>query len=282
MRILRAETLLSVSLAAAAAVATPEEIALSVHPSGAVRVPVGINGHGPFRFLLDTGSGHSTLSRDLADHLALPAVAKVRVSTPAGARTQLVVRVERMTIGDASVEGLLPSLVSLVELRDLEPGVDGVIGQDFLGRFDFTVDYRRKRLLWGAAEPEEERARLPLVRVGDRSLVQLPGLGRTAPVLMVPDSGSGGFVIFERDGRTALTVQDLGEPAAVSALGMRKPARGAVLRELQVGAVTLRNQPAVVLAREGSSAFEGDGLMPLHPFSSVSFNNSKGYLVVRK
>jgi predicted aspartyl protease len=282
MRISRVATLLSGCLSAAAATAAPGEIAVSVLPSGAVRVPVGINGHGPFRLLLDTGSGHSTLSRELSESLALPVVAQVRVSTPAGAGTQLVVRVERMSVGDASVQGLLPSIVSLAELRELEPGVDGVIGQDFLKEFDFTVDYRRMRLLFGAAEAGEERTRVPLVRAGDRPLVQLPGLGPRAPVLMVPDSGSAGFVIFERDGLTAVSVEDLGEPAVVSALGMRQAARGAVLRELQVGGITLRNQPAVVVAREGSSAIEPDGLMPLHGFSSVSFNNSQGYLVVRK
>ena len=63
---------------------------------------------------------------------------------------------------------------------------------------------------------------------------------------------------------------------------MRRAARGAVLRELQVGAVTLRDQPAVVLVREDSSAVEADGLMPLHAFSRVSFNHSEGYLVVTK
>jgi hypothetical protein len=51
---------------------------------------------------------------------------------------------------------------------------------------------------------------------------------------------------------------------------------------MRVGAVTLRNQPAVVLEREGSNLAEGDGLLPLHRFSSVSFNNREGYLVVRK
>ena len=281
MLFLRIATLLSTALSTAGVAATPEEIVLSLRPSGAVRVPVGINGRGPFSFLLDTGSSHSTLSSELVDRLALPVVAKARVSTPAGVQMQLVVRLEHIAIGNASVEGLMPSVVSLAELRELEPGVDGVIGQDFLKVFDYTLDFRRKRLLW-TAELGEEHVRLPLIRAGNRSLVQLPGRGRDAPVLMVPDSGSEGFVIFERNGRTAVIVDYPDQLVGVSALGMRQIARGAVLRELQVGAVTLRNQPAVVLVREGSSAVEPDGLMPLHPFSSVSFNNREGYLVVGK
>lgn len=279
MRILTVASLLSVVLSTTRVAATPEPIAVSLAPSGAVRVPARINGRGSFIFLLDTGSSHSTLSRELVNRLALPVVARVRVSTPAGVQMQPVVRLEHIAIGNAGVEGLMPSVVSLAELREMEPGVDGVIGQDFLGSFDFTIDYRRKRLLW-TAEPGDEQARLPLIRAGSRSLVQLPGGGRGAPVLMVPDSGSEGFVFFERNGRTVVKLDDPNQRVEVSALGMRRAARGAVLRELHVGSVTLRNQPAVVLVREDSSAGEPDGLMPLHAFSRVSFNHSEGYLVV--
>jgi hypothetical protein len=38
----------------------------------------------------------------------------------------------------------------------------------------------------------------------------------------------------------------------------------------------------VVLERGGARTLEGDGLMPLHQFSCVSFNNSEGFMVVRR
>ena len=279
MCLLRIAAVLSVALQAARLGAAPDEIELSPQPSGAIKAPVSVNGRGGFGFLLDTGSSHSTLSRELADRLALPLIAKARVLTPAGVQVQPVVRLERIAIGNACVEGLMPSVVSLAELSQLEPGVDGVIGQDFLSAFDYTIDYRRKRLLW-TAEAADEHLRLPLIRVGNRSLVRLPSVGGGAPILMVPDSGSEAFVLFERNGRTALDV-DAYTFASVSALGMRRAGRAAILRRLQIGEVTLRNQPAVVVARDASSTVEPDGLMPLHPFGSVSFNNSEGYLVVR-
>jgi hypothetical protein len=273
--------LISLALPSAEAAVTPEEVALSVRRSGAVLAPVVIDGQGPFTFLLDTGSSHSVVGSELAERLALPAVAKARVLTPAGAQMGLVVRVERMSVGSASVEGLMPSVVSIAGLRQLEKGVDGVIGLDFLSAFNYTVDYRRKRLLWTAAS-EPEQVRLPLVRVGERSLVQLPSGNGRESVLMVPDSGSEGFVIFERDGRTAVAVDYLDHAVGVSGLALQQAARGGVLRELRVGGVTLRNQPAVVLRAEGTSATRGDGLLPLHQFSSVSFHNAEGYMVVRR
>ena len=89
-------------------------------------------------------------------------------------------------------------------------------------------------------------------------------------------------MIFERDGRTAVRVESTSEGFGVSGLASRQPGRGARLRELKVGGVTLRNQPAVVLERRGARTVEGDGLLPLHPFSSVSFSNSEGFMVVRR
>jgi predicted aspartyl protease len=281
MRSLRTAALLSLALPTAGAAATPEEIILSLRSSGAVRLPVGINGAGPFTFLLDTGSSHTIVSSELVARLGLPVVAQARVVTPAGVEMGRVVRVDNLSIGGASADGLTPSVVSLAQLRERESGVDGIIGQDLLSAFDFTVDYRRKRLRF-TAEAEYPHVRLPLVRSGDRSLVQLPGHPGDAPVLMVPDTGTEGFVIFERNGRTAVRVEPIGQHFGVSGLASQRVGRGALLRELRVGGVTLRNQPAVVLERGGARTLEGDGLMPLHQFSSVSFNNSEGFMVVRR
>jgi predicted aspartyl protease len=281
MRIVRLAAHVSLLTLAAGVAARPEEVALEVRRSGTVLVPVEINGLGPFKCLLDTGSSHTVVGSDLAERLALPAVARTRVLTPAGAQVALVVKLQRIAVGSSSVEGLMPSVVRLAQLRDAEPGVEGVLGQDFLSLFDYTVDYRRKQLLW-TAEPADGDVRLPLVRAGDRRLVQLPGDGRNGPALMVPDSGSEGLVIFEREGRTAVRVDETSQPVGVSGLAAQRLGRGGTVRELRVGTVTLRHQPAVVLPRDGSRAIEGDGLLPLHPFSAVSFNNSHAYIVVRR
>ena len=88
--------------------------------------------------------------------------------------------------------------------------------------------------------------------------------------------------MFERNGRTAVMLDYVEQLVGVSAPGLRQVGRGAVLRELRVGTVTLRNQPAVVVKGSGSNAVEGDGLLPLHRFSSVAFNNTEGWIAVTK
>ncbi|HET8644347.1 MAG TPA: aspartyl protease family protein [Vicinamibacteria bacterium] len=280
MRTLTLAVLASVVLPAAGAAAAPEEVVLSLSGSRALRVPVHVNGRGPFTFLLDTGASHGTVSGELAERLALPVVAQVRVVTTAGPRMRQVVRVERMAIGSATGSGLMPSVVPTAQLRALEPGIDGIIGQDFLSAFDYTLDYRRRRLRWSAG-PEEGLARLPLVHAAGRALVRLAGDGGRGPVLMVPDSGSEGLVLFARHGRPPVPVDEAARRVAVEAVGASRPGRGALLRELRVGGVTLRNEPAVIVEGGGDQAVEGDGLLPLHHFSRVSISNSEGFMTVR-
>lgn len=265
-----------------ATAASQEEVVFSTGPAGVVLVPVVIDGRGPFRFVLDTGSSHSTISRELAVRLALPAVAQTSVTTMAGSEPCLVVLARSMTIGGATRENLTPSVTPAARLRAVERGIDGIVGQDFLLSLNYTVDYRRKRLRWTADPHEEGQARVPLVREADRLLVRLPGSRGRGSILMVPDSGSEGFIIFEREGRTPVAVDYTSDLVEVAVLDGRQVGRGAVLRELEVGAVTLRNQRALVVARKGPRGIEGDGLMPLHQFSSVSFNNDEGYLIVRR
>lgn len=250
-------------------------VELRIRRSGAVLVPVQVDGRGPFTFLLDTGSSHTVVSDALAERLAAPAGVSSRTLAT-------VVALRGVSVGTARAESLAPSVVSLARLREREPGVDGILGLDFLSRFDFTVDYRARRLLWTAGGESADAVRVPLVRAGERSLVELPASGPREAARLVPDTGSEAFVIFERGGRTAVDVEEVGAPAEVSGLASRRGAREAVLRELRLGGITLRNQRAVVLARNGPREVEGDGLLPLHPFSRVSFSHSGGWLQVKR
>jgi hypothetical protein len=168
-------------------------------------------------------------------------------------------------------------------LNAIIPGIDGVIGQDFLSKFNYTLDYRKKRLTW-TPEAADARTdtRLALIEESGRFLVELPSDQKHAAALrLVPDSGAEGFVIFERDGRTAVALQLAEGETGVVSLNGRSHARATVLRELHVGDATVRNQRAVILWRDRTDMAEGDGLLPLHIFSSVSFNSQERYFVAR-
>src|SRR5580700_8760108 len=95
--------------------------------------------------------------------------------TPTGTQTQLVVRLGRISIGSALSSDLLASVIPGEQLRAAMPGVDGIIGQDFLSAFNYTLDYRKHRLLWTVESADaSDEIRLPLVPQEGRFLVELP------------------------------------------------------------------------------------------------------------
>jgi predicted aspartyl protease len=269
-------------LAAKPVAAGPTQVAVHIDESGAVVVPVHINGSGPYHFLLDTGSSHSVVSQSLAEQLALHFVAKTSVLTSTGREWRPVVRLDKTTIGGLESDGLLASVTSSSDLEVIAQGIDGIIGQDFLFAFNYTLDYRRHRLVWSEGECDAGDVRLPLIAKGGRYLVQIGETDSATHMLLVPDSGASGFVAYERDGRTKLAVKSGSGMTAVHSLSGGQHVRTMMLRQLQLGSLVLREQPVAVLARDRDDDVEGDGLLPLHLFASVSFNAREQCLVLRR
>jgi hypothetical protein len=117
-----------------------------------VLVPVKINGHGPYEFVLDTGASSSTISRSLMRRLHLPrtgGTAHVRGVT--GDTVVPLVTVSRWTLGGQRLHGR--SLPVLDLGGDFGGGqVSGLLGSDELRRFGAVrLDYAHERLILHAA-----------------------------------------------------------------------------------------------------------------------------------
>ena len=252
-----------------------DAIAFDADEDGAVVVPVRIDGAGLFQFFLDTGSSHSAIGDVLASRLGLRALAKAEILSAAGQVMRPVVRLGRTTVGAAARDGILASVLPAGELEPLGGGVDGVLGQDFLSGFDYTLDYRHGRLTWNAgAAFDKPAARLALTPDAGRFLVELPQGARRRVVRLVPDSGSAALVIFERAGRerTVLPLVHGEGQARMSGIAGQRTVDRAVVTVLRVGDVMLRDEPAVVVDGAPSGGAQADGLLPLHRFARVSFN----------
>jgi hypothetical protein len=247
---------------------------------GGVIVPVFTGGRGPWRFLVDTGAEASTVSDALARRLDLAPVAQVRVLTPAGVETRPVVSLSGVSVGDAAAETVLASVAGPDRLRIDGRDADGILGQDFLSRFDFTIDYRRRILAFGPAAAGGNDVRLALHRDAGRLLVDLPQPGDAPALRFVPDSGTSALVVFERSTPSSLAMERLDGRAAVESLsGASRAVEMRRVPRLRVGSATLRDQVAAVVPRPEETAAEGDGLLPLHHFASVTFE--KEALIVR-
>jgi predicted aspartyl protease len=108
-----------------------------------ISLPVFVNGRGPFPFFLDTGASRTTLSFALARKLGIIAIGN-RSGTGAGGRIKMFsATVDSLAVGKASISDAAVSVGDF--LSDFGSVIDtkfyGIIGNDFLSRFEVTIDY---------------------------------------------------------------------------------------------------------------------------------------------
>jgi predicted aspartyl protease len=108
-----------------------------------VYVPMRVNGHGPYEFVLDTGSSNSSVDRSLVRRLGLPHTGQQHpVQGVTGSGMVPIVKVHRWTLGGLPMHGTSLSVV------DLGIGVGGLLGSDELCRFgNVVLDFRHKKVI---------------------------------------------------------------------------------------------------------------------------------------
>jgi Aspartyl protease len=245
---------------------------------GSIVVPVTIGGTGRYRFVLDTGSSRTVISSRLWKALRNPVVAKTLMVTPAGREEAYVVRLRGVAVGGGAGVDVNAAVIPADHYAAGQQ-IDGLIGQDVLAAAIYTIDYRAHALVWHAADDALPGVRLPLLVRDNRVLVSLAQRdGDPNPLKLVPDSGSDCLVLFAhaRD-KVRFTSLDVGVLTSMSAVRL---VRRVEVEGLMIGNTRLLKPPAVILSSD-EAAEMGDGLLPLHVFSRVTFNVGDGYLIVQ-
>jgi len=107
-------------------------------------VPVTINGHGPYRFLLDTGASNTILSAAVADSLKIPQRRRGMILTAGGNVDVSVRTIRTVNVGTAQLENIDIAVGDFDLMKKLH--VDGLLGGDYLRRFKVDIDYDGKVL----------------------------------------------------------------------------------------------------------------------------------------
>jgi predicted aspartyl protease len=163
-------------------------------PEPLVLVDATLNGTGPFRFLIDTGS--STVS--IATHVA--EMSGVVVQSPdlagysgvGGDYTFRNGRVRSLEVAGREVQELSVSVAPLGDLAEtVGTAVDGILGYPFLSRFRLTIDYAASEIELGESGAAAPHAIGFELRKGFAPVVIVPTLvGDTGPLSFVLDTGS--------------------------------------------------------------------------------------------
>ena len=203
-----------------------------------------LNGQGPFRFLLDTGAQTNQMEEALARKLGLAPSYQVVLATASGATRVPGGRVSEVALGEASAANQEFLFTNMDGVHALSPEIQGVLGQEFLSRFDYLLDFRGRRLVFGASVPDG--ARMPVLDSGTEALILFHAPARAAP------------------GGTLQTASGTGAVPMV---------RGATMR---IGERTYR--PAMAAVATNAPCPE-DGLLPASLFGAIFISNSAHYVI---
>jgi len=160
-------------------------------------VMVMVNGKGPFRFVVDTGTGGQALvTPELADTLGLPAAGRAHLNDPSGlgGKSAPVVLIESLEV--AGVEFRAVKAVRHV-LNGEDGACDGLLGFTLFRDYLLTLDYpnRRMTLNAGALAPDGENSVLPF-RMPDGVPIAAMRIG-TLRIEALLDSGGDGLSLPE-------------------------------------------------------------------------------------
>ncbi|MDE3199113.1 MAG: retropepsin-like domain-containing protein [Acidobacteriota bacterium] len=249
-------------LLAIAALPLMSAVKLEVREGRAFANGVFVNGHGPYRFLIDTGTNMNLIETGLARKIGMEATFQDFVDSALG-KTQMPGNDGNVVeLGSVRAENQRFQFSKLESLHAVWPDVQGVLGQAFLASFDYLLDLRHKTLEFGKQERAGNRVQFRLLNGRSALATNLGDL--------VVDSGAAKLLLFgvgpgDREQVPMLTLtgsENVGMVSRRLAIDGRDVWRGSAV------ALPGRSEPGIA------------GLMPISLFKSVYICNSEGYVVL--
>jgi hypothetical protein len=220
-----------------------------------------VDGHGPFRFLVDTGANVNLIDSDLARKIGMKATFNVELASSSG-KTSLPGS-DRIQVTLASIEASEQKFLftDLGAVHKLDPDVRGVLGQWFLCHFDYLLDLSAKRLEFGKLERNGTRARFAVVNA--RTVVST-SLGD-----LVLDSAAARVILFGVE-------SDRSDRSIVKTF-TGSQASGTAFRKLVIEGRNVWHGDAVTMPSRTEPGIAG--LLPLSLFKAIYVCNSEGYVI---
>jgi predicted aspartyl protease len=225
-----------------------QQLKFRTDPNLRMTVPVRLSDRGPFRFLVDTGSDRTAISRDVAARLNLPVGPIARLHSVTGVSDVETTTVPRLQFGS--------KVMSRVEAPLLEAeniGADGILGVDSLGSQRVLFDFKAGTMAIVSARESHSHEPGTIVvrgRLKNGRLVLTRARADDRPVTVVLDTGSQlsiGNEQLRRRLEKSGKIRNSGKVELQSVTGEILVGDYAFIETLEVGGIGLRNL-AVVFA----------------------------------
>lgn len=257
------------------------------YPNFSPVVQVYLNDSGPYLFLLDTGSGRTMISLEILKQLKAPYQRRQNLITASGVSSVECYRVEVLRVGSKISREIDVLGVPMGEGEKIP--LAGLLGQDFLGQYDYIIDYGHRRLIF--EDGNEFKAFLDngidvyeIQRYAQLMLIMLPPQSlRKKPFLLVLDSGITWLTIFSQTPNAYgldLNYRSL-EPEFLSTILGHDVGLGGVVRCLRFKGSKLKNQKVFITrASQINHILIEDGLLPTSFFQSLYVCNSRNLIAL--
>jgi predicted aspartyl protease len=286
--------LLSSCIASAAQSAVPDPAANSVLPVRTLRgyllvAGVTINDHGPFDFLVDTGTNTTLLDPQLAAELGVQPKDRLQLASLSNSAPVPRYFLQKVNLGPAALSNLEAVAVPLTQLSALDHNIRGVLGMNFLLHFSFRLDFDHSSI---EIYPFPEAARIPSglrvpVQINESRLL-ITVTSSAAPHgswKLALDSGISQFLVFQdrivpqnKDSKSSPQPKRLMQ---VSTNLAHQTATTRLLQDVSISAVSLPDQEVVVLPNDLLKPNDPqDGLLPAVMFHSVFFDRLTATFIV--
>ena len=248
-------------------------------------VSVQVNGAGACDFLLDTGTNTTVITPALAMQFNIRPVDRVEMVTVAGSTVTPRALLPRLTLGSRSTENIETLITDLPELRRLDARISGVLGQNFLARFNYLLNYRERRIEFIDADENQWRGtRLPTEQNEGRLLLAAHTAKRNPTTLkLVLDSAISGLVLFGSGYRKLGDGIEMSEGSFVQvATNAGKSINQAgIIPQLRFGNENFSHLPVTLPQNHAATQNRTeDGLLPTCLFRAIFFNNKEGYVIL--
>jgi len=186
-------------------------------------VPVRVNGHGPFQFVVDTGANRSVIGAEIAERLHLPAAGSTPVHGIAGVEPANLFKVAHMQVGATYAAGLeLPGLAAA------KLGADGLLGVDVMRNRRVTMNFIENLFEIGASQFGAVIAPMRGSRLADPGpqVISVPARYRFGQLVIVGAEVADSPVSAFLDSGAQISV---GNPALLAAILRQRPEMAARL-----------------------------------------------------
>jgi hypothetical protein len=244
---------------------------LAANPAANLRVQEGrpivdgvfVNGHGPYRFLIDTGTNVNLIDANLARSIGMNATFEVDLASATGKTPTPGSDENEVVLETAKANGQEFLFSRLEAVHSFSHDIQGVLGQWFLSQFDYTLDLQAKRLVFGKQDRSGQR--VPLRMINGRLAVST-NLGD-----LIVDSGAARVALFGVE--AVIGPGGNGEWRTLAG----SQAVGFVSRSLVIEGRTIWRGDAVAIHTRSEPGV--DGLLPLSLFKAIYVCNSEGYVM---